>query len=56
MQLKDLENALDAAARLGMSATPYTALTANLFRDLLQHAGDLDQSGSLIELERLNGD
>jgi 3-hydroxyisobutyrate dehydrogenase-like beta-hydroxyacid dehydrogenase len=56
MQVKDLDNALDAAARLGMSATPYTSLTANLFRDLLEHAGDLDHSGLLLELERLNGD
>jgi 2-hydroxy-3-oxopropionate reductase len=53
--LKDLDNALDAADRLGVAAAPYTALTADLFRGLLEHAGDLDHSGLLVELERRNG-
>jgi 2-hydroxy-3-oxopropionate reductase len=53
--LKDLDNALDAAGRLAMEATPYTALTADLFRGLLENAGDLDHSGLLVELERRNG-
>jgi len=53
--LKDLDNALDAADRLGIAAAPYTALTADLFRGLLEHVGDLDHSGLLVELERRNG-
>lgn len=53
--LKELDNALDAADRLGVAAAPYTALTADLFRGLLEHAGDLDHSGLLVELERRNG-
>ena len=53
--LKDLDNALDAAERLGVDATPYTAATADLFRGLLANAGDLDHSGLLVELERRNG-
>jgi 3-hydroxyisobutyrate dehydrogenase-like beta-hydroxyacid dehydrogenase len=53
--LKDLDNALDAAGRLMMDAVPYTALTADLFRGLIENAGDLDHSGLLVELERRNG-
>ncbi len=53
--LKDLDNALDAADRLGLAERPYTAATADLFRGLLAHAGDLDHSGLLVELERRNG-
>jgi 2-hydroxy-3-oxopropionate reductase len=53
--LKDLDNALDAAGTLDLRATPYTALTADLFRGLVEHAGDLDHSGLLVELERRNG-
>ena len=53
--LKDLDNALDAAMQLDMALTPYTALTADLFRGLIQNAGDLDHSGLLVELERRNG-
>jgi 3-hydroxyisobutyrate dehydrogenase-like beta-hydroxyacid dehydrogenase len=53
--LKDLDNALDAARRLKMSAVPYTDLTADLFRGLLEHEGDLDHSGLFVELERRNG-
>jgi 3-hydroxyisobutyrate dehydrogenase-like beta-hydroxyacid dehydrogenase len=53
--LKDLDNALDAADRLGLDATPYTTATADLFRGLLANAGDLDHSGLLVELERRNG-
>ncbi|PVE23565.1 2-hydroxy-3-oxopropionate reductase [Microvirga sp. KLBC 81] len=52
--LKDLDNALDAAERLALEAVPYTALTADLFRGLIEHAGDLDHSGLLVELERRN--
>jgi 3-hydroxyisobutyrate dehydrogenase-like beta-hydroxyacid dehydrogenase len=53
--LKDLDNALDAAERLTMDAVPYTALTADLFRGLIENTGDLDHSGLLVELERRNG-
>jgi len=53
--LKDLDNALDAADRLGVEATPFTAATADLFRGLLANAGDLDHSALLVELERRNG-
>jgi 3-hydroxyisobutyrate dehydrogenase-like beta-hydroxyacid dehydrogenase len=53
--LKDLDNALDAARGLEIDAVPYTALTADLFRGLLDTAGDLDHSGLLVELERRNG-
>ena len=50
--LKDLDNALDAAERIDLDALPYTALTADLFRGLIENAGDLDHSGLLVELER----
>lgn len=53
--LKDLDNALDAAERLSLPAVPFTALTADLFRGLIDNAGDLDHSGLLVELERRNG-
>jgi 2-hydroxy-3-oxopropionate reductase len=52
--LKDLDNALDAAERIDLDALPYTALTADLFRGLIENAGDLDHSGLLVELERRN--
>jgi 2-hydroxy-3-oxopropionate reductase len=52
--LKDLDNALDAAERLALDAMPYTALTTDLFRGLIESAGDLDHSGLLVELERRN--
>lgn len=54
--LKDLDNALDAAERIDLTALPYTALTADLFRDLIATVGDLDHSGLLVELERRNAD
>ena len=53
--LKDLDNALDAGSRLTLDALPYTTLTADLFRGLIDHAGDLDHSGLIVELERRNG-
>jgi 3-hydroxyisobutyrate dehydrogenase-like beta-hydroxyacid dehydrogenase len=52
--LKDLDNAIEAANRLELREIPYCALTADLFRGLLDHAGDLDHSGLLVELERRN--
>jgi len=53
--LKNLDNTLDAADRLGLVAMPFSAATADLFRGLLANAGDLDHSGLLVELERRNG-
>lgn len=52
--LKDIDNALDAAATLNLVDCPYTALTADLFRGLIAHTGDLDHSGLLVEIERRN--
>ncbi|RFB76708.1 NAD(P)-dependent oxidoreductase [Methylovirgula sp. 4M-Z18] len=52
--LKDIDNALDAAARLGVNDTPFTKATADLFRGLLANACDLDHSALLVELERRN--
>jgi len=52
--LKDLDNALDAAERIDLDTLPYTALTADLFRCLIENVGDLDHSGLLVELERRN--
>jgi 3-hydroxyisobutyrate dehydrogenase-like beta-hydroxyacid dehydrogenase len=52
--LKDLDNALDAAERIDLHILPYTALTADLLRGLIENAGDLDHSGLLVELERRN--
>jgi 3-hydroxyisobutyrate dehydrogenase-like beta-hydroxyacid dehydrogenase len=52
--LKDLDNTLDAADRLGLVAMPFSAATADLFRGLLANAGDLDHSALLVELERRN--
>jgi 3-hydroxyisobutyrate dehydrogenase-like beta-hydroxyacid dehydrogenase len=52
--LKDIDNALDAAQRLGLGHTPYTQATADLFRGLLKNFGDLDHSGLFTELERRN--
>nr|WP_294503029.1 NAD(P)-dependent oxidoreductase [uncultured Rhodopila sp.] len=52
--LKDLDNAIDAANRLDLTETPFSALTADLFRGLLANAGDLDHAGLLVELERRN--
>lgn len=52
--LKDLDNALDAAGRLALDEIPYTTLTVDLFRGLIETAGDLDHCGLLVELERRN--
>jgi 2-hydroxy-3-oxopropionate reductase len=54
-QLKDLKNALDAAARIGMDNLPLTGCAAALFADLVNHAGDVDHSGLILEIERRNG-
>jgi len=52
--LKDIDNALDAASAIGLAQTPFTAATADLFRGLLTHFGDLDHSGLFAEIERRN--
>ncbi|MCQ4160309.1 NAD(P)-dependent oxidoreductase [Roseomonas sp. GC11] len=52
--LKDLDNTLDAAERLGLAALPYTAATAALYRGLIATEGDPDHSALLLELERRN--
>jgi len=53
--LKDIDNALDAARAIGLTHTPFTAASADLFRGLLSHFGDLDHSGLFAEIERRNG-
>jgi hypothetical protein len=53
--LKDLDNVLDAARRLDIDSMPYIGLTADLFRGLLDTAGNLDHSGVIVELESRNG-
>jgi 2-hydroxy-3-oxopropionate reductase len=53
--LKDIDNALEAARALGLTETPFAATTADLFRGLLSHYGDLDHSGLFAEIERRNG-
>ena len=49
--LKDLNNAIPAAGQSG-TPTPYSQLTADLFKDLISHDGDIDHSGLMRELER----
>src|SRR3712207_7064695 len=45
--LKDLDNALDAAQRIDLDALPYTALTANLFRGLIENARSEEHTSEL---------
>ncbi|WP_119153431.1 NAD(P)-dependent oxidoreductase [Caldimonas tepidiphila] len=54
MQLKDLDNALDAASRDGLRELPLTARTAELFRALLAREGEIDHAALLLELEHRN--
>jgi len=49
--LKDLRNALAAAEEEGLSM-PFSRLAADLFDGLIAHAGDLDHSALLVEMER----
>lgn len=54
IQLKDMRNALDTAAALGLR-TPITALLETLYAAAAQHGfAELDQSGLFCELARLN--
>jgi 3-hydroxyisobutyrate dehydrogenase-like beta-hydroxyacid dehydrogenase len=52
--LKDLDNAIDASKRISMNELPYTNITADLMRGLIESAGDLDHSGLFVELEHRN--
>jgi len=52
-QVKDLENAMKTATGLDFTA-PLLERTTALFKDLAAHAGDLDHSALLLEIERLN--
>jgi hypothetical protein len=52
--LEDLDNAFGAAERIDLDALPNTSLTADIFRGLIENAGDLDRSGLLVELECRN--
>lgn len=49
IQIKDLVNA-SRAARAAGAATPYTGLSLELFRELLETEGDLDHSGLWLTL------
>lgn len=51
--LKDLDNAEDAARRLGFTA-PILRETTALFRGLSETEGDPDHSAVILEIERLN--
>jgi 2-hydroxy-3-oxopropionate reductase len=51
--LKDLDNAEDAARRLGFTA-PMLRETTALFRGLNATEGDPDHSAVILEIERLN--
>lgn len=51
--LKDLDNAVDAAARMDFQAPVLQEITT-LFRNLAAHEGDPDHSALLLEIERLN--
>ncbi len=55
VQLKDMRNALDTAAGLGLTA-PITGLLEQLYADGVAHGfSDLDQAGLFAELARRNG-
>lgn len=51
--LKDIENALSAAASAGLSL-PLTAVVTDLMKGLVAAHGDLDHSALLLELQRRN--
>ena len=55
VQLKDMNNALDAAAGFGDFQLPITAQLRDLFASLCEHGGaGADHSGLFLELERIN--
>lgn len=51
-QIKDLDNAFAAAREAGVEL-PYSALSRQLFSEVLDRAGDVDHSGLWIEIDRL---
>ena len=55
VQLKDMNNALDAAAGLDDYQLPITTLLRDLYASLCGHGGaGVDHSGLFLELERMN--
>jgi 2-hydroxy-3-oxopropionate reductase len=55
VQLKDMNNALDAAAGSGDYRLPITTLLRDLYASLCEHGGaGVDHSGLFLEIERLN--
>ena len=55
VQLKDMNNALDAAAGCGDYQLPITTLLRDLYASLCEHGGaGVDHSGLFLEIERLN--
>ena len=56
VQLKDMNNALDAAAGAGDYQLPLTRLTRDLYASLCEHGGaGVDHAGLFLEIARLNG-
>lgn len=56
VQLKDMNNALDAAAGAGDYQLPITTLVRDLYADLCANGGaNLDHSGLFLEIGRRNG-
>ena len=56
VQLKDMNNALDAAAGSGALKLPITALVRNLYDSLCANGGaGVDHSGLFLEIGRING-
>ena len=55
VQLKDMNNALDAAAGAGNYRLPITSLLRDLYASLCEHGGaGVDHSGLFLEIERIN--
>ena len=56
VQLKDMNNALDAAVGFDDYQLPITTLLRDLYASLCEHGGaGVDHSGLFLELERING-
>ena len=55
VQLKDMNNALDAASGFDDYQLPITTLLRDLYASLCEHGGaGVDHSGLFLEIERLN--
>ena len=55
VQLKDMNNALDAAAGAGNYRLPITSLLRDLYASLCEHGGaGVDHGGLFLEIERIN--